>query len=76
VNLNRDQLFEALGKTYTEDEFDELCFEFGIELDEAGGAALTPGCRISYLERTGCQQSGVVTPVCRIDSWTSHQLVC
>lgn len=34
VNLNRDQLFEALGRTYTEDEFDELCFEFGIELDE------------------------------------------
>ena len=34
VNLNRDQLFAALGKTYTEEEFDELCFEFGIELDE------------------------------------------
>ena len=34
MNLNRDQLFEALGKTYTEDEFDELCFEFGIELDD------------------------------------------
>ena len=23
-----------LGKEYTEEEFDELCFEFGIELDE------------------------------------------
>ena len=34
VNLNRDELFARLGKTYTEDEFDELCFEFGIELDE------------------------------------------
>ena len=34
VNLNRDRLFAALGKTYTEEEFDELCFEFGIELDE------------------------------------------
>ena len=34
VNLKRDQLFAALGKTYTEAEFDELCFEFGIELDE------------------------------------------
>eukprot|EP00227_Mantoniella_beaufortii_P009897 CAMPEP_0197580416 /NCGR_PEP_ID=MMETSP1326-20131121/4211_1 /TAXON_ID=1155430 /ORGANISM="Genus nov. species nov., Strain RCC2288" /LENGTH=596 /DNA_ID=CAMNT_0043144159 /DNA_START=57 /DNA_END=1847 /DNA_ORIENTATION=+ len=34
VNLNRDELFAALGKTFTEDEFDELCFEFGIELDE------------------------------------------
>jgi phenylalanyl-tRNA synthetase beta chain len=34
VNLNRDELFARLGKTYTEHEFDELCFEFGIELDE------------------------------------------
>mgnify|MGYP001974034376 CR=1 FL=1 len=34
VNLNRDRLFAALGKTYTEEAFDELCFEFGIELDE------------------------------------------
>ena len=34
MNLNRDELFARLGKTYTEHEFDELCFEFGIELDE------------------------------------------
>ena len=34
VNLNRDELFVRLGQTYTEDEFDELCFEFGIELDD------------------------------------------
>mmetsp|Transcript_17674 Transcript_17674/g.35610 ORF Transcript_17674/g.35610 Transcript_17674/m.35610 type:complete len:614 (-) Transcript_17674:353-2194(-) len=27
-------LFEALGQTFTEDEFQKLCFEFGIELDE------------------------------------------
>ena len=27
-------LFHALGKTFTDKEFDELCFEFGIELDE------------------------------------------
>ena len=30
----RDRLFLAIGKDYTEDEFDELCFEFGVELDE------------------------------------------
>ena len=28
------KLFEKLGKVYTEEEFDEFCFEFGIELDE------------------------------------------
>jgi len=34
VGILRDPLFEALGRTYTEDEFQELCFEFGIELDD------------------------------------------
>lgn len=34
IAVPRDALFEALGKTYTDEEFDELCFEFGIELDE------------------------------------------
>lgn len=34
VPLERDMLFRALGKTFTDSEFDELCFEFGIELDE------------------------------------------
>ena len=32
--LKRDLLFSALGQTFTEDQFDELCFEFGLELDE------------------------------------------
>lgn len=27
-------LFHSLGRTFTDKEFDELCFEFGIELDE------------------------------------------
>ena len=34
VNLKRDELFAKLGKTFTEGEFDELCFDFGIRLDE------------------------------------------
>ena len=33
IGIKRDLLFEALGQTYTETEFDELCFEFGLELD-------------------------------------------
>lgn len=32
VAINRDALFRALGKDYTDEEFDELCFQFGIEL--------------------------------------------
>jgi phenylalanyl-tRNA synthetase beta chain len=27
-------LFDLIGKSYTKDEFDELCFEFGVELDD------------------------------------------
>lgn len=34
VSVNKKQLFDLLGKKYTTDEFDELCFQFGIELDE------------------------------------------
>ncbi|XP_041378257.1 phenylalanine--tRNA ligase beta subunit-like [Gigantopelta aegis] len=34
ISVKRDELFKALGRTYSEEEFDELCFEFGVELDE------------------------------------------
>ncbi|EDW43462.1 phenylalanine--tRNA ligase beta subunit [Drosophila sechellia] len=34
IGVKRDLLFEALGKTYTDDEFQDLCFAFGLELDE------------------------------------------
>ena len=34
LSVSRDQLFLRLGKTYSEEEFDEVCFQFGVELDE------------------------------------------
>ncbi|GAQ81384.1 Phenylalanyl-tRNA synthetase class IIc beta subunit [Klebsormidium nitens] len=34
VSVGRDKLNAALGHNYSEKEFDELCFEFGIELDD------------------------------------------
>ncbi|KAL2608030.1 hypothetical protein R1flu_026603 [Riccia fluitans] len=34
VSVGRERLFAALGETYTDEQFDELCFDFGIELDE------------------------------------------
>ncbi|XP_030375764.1 phenylalanine--tRNA ligase beta subunit [Scaptodrosophila lebanonensis] len=34
IGVKRDLLFKALGKKYTDDEFQELCFAFGLELDE------------------------------------------
>ncbi|KAI7501506.1 phenylalanyl-tRNA synthetase beta chain [Hortaea werneckii] len=34
VSVDKAALFKALGKQYTREEFDVLCFDFGIELDE------------------------------------------
>jgi phenylalanyl-tRNA synthetase beta chain len=34
ISVDKASLFKELGRTYTTSEFDELCFEFGIELDE------------------------------------------
>eukprot|EP00039_Didymoeca_costata_P024726 m.11255 g.11255 ORF g.11255 m.11255 type:complete len:600 (+) comp4407_c0_seq1:107-1906(+) len=34
VDVEAELLFERLGKRYTEDEFQLLCFEFGLELDD------------------------------------------
>ncbi|EPX73794.1 phenylalanine-tRNA ligase beta subunit Frs1 [Schizosaccharomyces octosporus yFS286] len=34
ITCDKEELYKALGKTYTTQEFDELCFKFGIELDE------------------------------------------
>ena len=34
IIVNREALFKALGQSFTDEEFDNLCFEFGIELDE------------------------------------------
>ena len=34
IGLNRDELFKQLGREFTEEEFDQLCFDFGIELDD------------------------------------------
>ena len=34
VSVEKEIFFTHLGRTYTDEAFDELCFEFGIELDE------------------------------------------
>lgn len=34
VAVDRDDLFARLGRTYTDEEFDHVCFEFGVELDD------------------------------------------
>ncbi|KAI4250992.1 MAG: hypothetical protein L6R42_008539 [Xanthoria sp. 1 TBL-2021] len=34
IAVDKARLFEALGQDYTTEDFDDLCFDFGIELDE------------------------------------------
>lgn len=34
ISVDKADLYELLGRNYTTEEFDELCFDFGIELDE------------------------------------------
>jgi len=53
VGVKRDLLFLALGQLYTEEEFNDLCFEFGLELDE-----VTTEKQIISKERGGDQSLG------------------
>lgn len=34
VAVDKEHFYKALGRNYTTQEFDELCFQFGIELDD------------------------------------------
>ncbi|KAL1918841.1 uncharacterized protein VTP21DRAFT_2863 [Calcarisporiella thermophila] len=34
VTVDKEELYKSLGREYTTDEFRDLCFEFGIELEE------------------------------------------
>ncbi|KAJ1394931.1 Translation protein, beta-barrel domain superfamily [Sesbania bispinosa] len=34
ISVGRDRLFVTLGRTYMQEEFEDLCFNFGIELDD------------------------------------------
>jgi phenylalanyl-tRNA synthetase beta chain len=38
LSVEKDLLYAHMGRTYTDHDFDELCFEFGIELDEITSA--------------------------------------
>jgi Phe-tRNA synthetase beta subunit B1 domain len=34
ISVDKQDLFEFLKQDFTTEEFDQLCFEFGLELDE------------------------------------------
>ncbi|KAF2858276.1 phenylalanine--tRNA ligase subunit beta [Piedraia hortae CBS 480.64] len=39
IAVDKDSLYNVLGREYSTAEFDELCFDFGLELDEDTGEA-------------------------------------
>lgn len=54
VSVSRNRLFDLLERSFTEDEFDDLCFEFGLELDDVvnekpsiGSRALSAGVQVA-----------------------------
>jgi hypothetical protein len=42
VSVEKEQLFAAIGQRFTDDEFRDKCFEFGIELDDIVNRAPAP----------------------------------
>ncbi|ODM90504.1 Phenylalanine--tRNA ligase beta subunit [Orchesella cincta] len=50
VNVARDLLFERLNRKYTEEEFDHLCFQFGVELDEVSADEKDPTITIYKID--------------------------
>lgn len=42
ITVDKAALFKELEREYTTEEFDELCFEFGIELDEDTSQSTKP----------------------------------
>ena len=40
IKVVKLDLFEQIGQSYTDEGFDELCFQFGIELDEVTSEAV------------------------------------
>ena len=34
VNVDTEVLYKQIGKTLSDEEFEDLCFEFGIELED------------------------------------------
>lgn len=45
IPVDKEDLHKSLGRSYTTEEFDELCFEYGIELDEDTTEECRPGER-------------------------------
>jgi len=75
VSVVRDRLFEELGRTYTDEEFDELCFEYGLELDDVVEEKVGGGGRIKQGEEEIATVYKVDVPANRYDLLCTEGLV-
>jgi phenylalanyl-tRNA synthetase beta chain len=48
IGIKRSLLFNELGRTYTDEEFDQLCFDYGLELDDIEPLPETNGEDVEY----------------------------
>lgn len=56
IAVGRDKLFHALGRQYSDDEFQALCFQYGVELDD-----VTTENQQLQKETAGAKDGGVLT---------------
>lgn len=42
IVVDKYELYKALGQKFSKQEFEDLCFDFGIELDEASPRHIPP----------------------------------
>jgi phenylalanyl-tRNA synthetase beta chain len=77
VTVVREALMEALGEQYTDKDFEDLCFEFGIELDDICTEAVMHRKEKSELAAGGPAQEEREELVYKIDiSANRYDLLC
>uniref|UniRef100_A0A8I3NA09 Phenylalanine--tRNA ligase beta subunit B1 domain-containing protein n=1 Tax=Canis lupus familiaris TaxID=9615 RepID=A0A8I3NA09_CANLF len=74
VSVKRDLLFQALGRNYTKEEFDELCFEFGLELDEITSEKEIINIKLKPLNKTKEYTACEMMNIYKTDNHLKHYL--
>jgi hypothetical protein len=64
VSVVRDRLFEKLGRSYTDDEFQDLCFEYGIELDDVVRVFVLSSCH--FMQDYACTHALMCSRTCTL----------
>jgi phenylalanyl-tRNA synthetase beta chain len=77
VTVVREALMKALGQQYTDKEFEDLCFEFGVELDDICEEPVMHRKEKSEMAAGGPAQEEKIETVYKIDiSANRYDLLC